>query len=87
MVIWKYTLPRTQRSVIAMPEGAQILHCENQNDEPFIWAMVDPDRSLENRNFLFVGTGQDFYETNLHHITTFLMSGGSYVWHVFEIIE
>jgi len=86
MVIWKYVLPRTQRSTIPMPEGAKILHADNQFDEPFIWAMVDPNRPIVDRRFLFIGTGADFYETNIKHISTFLIRGDSYVFHIFEIL-
>ena len=86
MIIYKYALPRTHRSTISMPEGAEILHVDNQFDEPFIWAMVDPNRPPVDRKFLFIGTGAEFYETNVKHISTFLVRGDSYVFHIFEIV-
>jgi hypothetical protein len=82
--IHKYRLYNT----IALPEGAQVLTVQLQEDEPYLWALVDDFNPFEKRNFQTVGTGWDLEAraySNRVYIATFQQNG--FVWHVFEILK
>lgn len=87
MRVYKYKLNWAYTQVI-LPIGAKVLHFDIQNNEPHIWALVDPDAPKENRLFLLVGTGHQFDHDpdDTEFIGTVLANGGALVWHVFEIL-
>jgi hypothetical protein len=78
--IYKYTLTPS----VEMPIGAEILDIQMQDDLIRMWALVDPNAPLEERRFETVGTGWSV-GAGLQHIKTF--QEGSFVWHVFEVIN
>ncbi len=83
--VWKFTIPLRDVVSIVMPRGAEIIHVANQFGTPTIWALVDPAESLVNREFRFAGTGHLIPEHHLgKHVGSFLMDGGSLVFHIFE---
>lgn len=58
--IWKYGIKKTDWQEIIMPAGAEILTVQWQNDEPCIWALVNPiEQRNETRIFEIFGTGQN----------------------------
>lgn len=75
--IWKYPILQqvdgllgvTDRPVIKMPHGAEILTVQVQlqptraidgfREVPTIWALVDPEAEVTNHGFLIVGTGNE----------------------------
>lgn len=67
---------------IQMPEGAEVLHVGVQDEKAMIWALVDPAKPLEIRNFHIYGTGHQIMEGTVHLGTAVLPSG--LVWHLFE---
>jgi hypothetical protein len=80
-VIYKYEVD----TIVTMPDKAEILTVQLQNGRPWIWALVDISEQLVERNFNIVGTGWELEEFNSKYIATF--QDGSYVWHVFEILD
>jgi len=83
--IWKYPLPWPPISDIIdidIPQGANVLHFETQNDKPYIWVLVDPHKPTKPRRFVLVGTGHPSPETG--YIGTTAMMGGRLVVHLFE---
>jgi hypothetical protein len=48
-----------------------------------IWAKVSPENELEKRQFLVVGTGHTFDDTDMVYIGTY--QDGPFVWHLFEV--
>lgn len=72
-----------------LPEGAKILDVQIQFDKPCLWALVNPENKLVKRKFRFAGTGHDITENpeNLEFISTFQISGGRGIFHIFEIKE
>ena len=70
---------------VSMPEGAQILTVQTQQESPQLWALVDPDAKMCIRKFRICGTGHNVEETNLLYINSFQLRGGSLVFHLFEI--
>lgn len=87
--IWKFEI-KTDKGNIEMPKDAEILSIQEQNNKPCIWALVNPDNETEERYFELFGTGHDVpcgmgIERNF--IGTFQLSGGVFVFHVFERIN
>lgn len=88
--IWKFQLePATALQCVEMPKGAKILSLQTQNNIPCIWALVNPDKNVEEEERIFVthGTG-DIISTNnlmqMQYIATYQIDEGEYVFHVFE---
>lgn len=81
-MIWKYTLQAFTE--LEIPSGAEVLDVQVQSGEPQLWALVDPNASLELRRFVFFGTGHPISKENLRYVSTFQMLGGALVFHVFE---
>lgn len=86
--IYKYKLELTDKQIILMPVGAQILCAQLQEYNPTLWAMVDTLSPLEERIIYTFGTGNPI---NIDHkdiyIGTVQTSNGRFVWHVFEGIN
>lgn len=80
--VYKYPLRKT----LSLPFGAEILCVQIQNDEPYIWAKVNPTAATETRKLLVVGTGHSIGYENTRYVGTFQQAGGALVFHVFEII-
>jgi hypothetical protein len=83
MVIWKFPLKR-EINTIEMPTGAMIMTVANQQDNPTLWAMVDPKAPKEVRTFQVIGTGFDFNQEGLTFLGTAHGIMGYMVFHVFE---
>lgn len=67
--IYKYPLPATEKAVVELPKGAQILRTEDVDGFFFLWAVVNinPDCEKENRYLEFYKTGQPI-ETPLENL-------------------
>jgi hypothetical protein len=88
LVVYKYALKPIVLNDVEMPEDSQVLHVDCQSNTFCIWALVNPDKKKVVRRFLTVGTGyplEQVYEDKLYFHGSFLMSGGAYVWHIFEV--
>lgn len=81
-VIWKFTFPFKKEFELEMPEDAYILDVQLQNSIPALWAICNTEARKEIRNFVLVGTGQEFNLTGLNYIGTFQIE--EFVWHLFE---
>ena len=80
--IWKYKV----ENIIEMPKEAEILSVQIQNGQMFnacIWVKVNPKNELEKRQFVVIGTGHSFDDTNYEYIGTY--QDGPFVWHCFEV--
>ena len=90
MTIWKFTLS-SSAPTIEMPADARILSVQSQFGDVCLWAMVDPDATKAVRQFRIFGTGQPISEPErpkrLSFIGTVQVSGGQFVWHVFEVVR
>lgn len=85
-VIWKYPLS-FGANFLHIPNGAEILSVQAQDNQPFLWALVDTDNQEEMRQFQFFATGQDIYDIPnyaLKYINTCQFDGGAFVFHLFE---
>ena len=82
--IWKYPL-NSMVSDIQMPMEAKVLTVQIQNDQPHMWAQVNPQNEMETRHFTVVGTGHDFDDKDMKYIGTF--QDIPMVWHLFEKVN
>ena len=55
--VFKYDVEVGDYFKINLPQGAQILKVEEQHGYPRLWALVDPQKPIECREFRFAGTG------------------------------
>ena len=78
--IYKYRLI-SNVTLMPLPEGATVVHVGNQDNHVTIWVRLDPNQRLEERTFMFVGTGQPFPEDAIYLGTAHV---GPFVWHVLE---
>jgi hypothetical protein len=85
--IYKYPLlAYVDRQQVQLPVGAEIVHVEQQNGVPTLWALVtsDPLWPTEFRTILFVGTGHTLPGEHHDHIGSY--TEGPFVWHVLELL-
>lgn len=82
-VVWKYPLKVNDHQLVAMPVGARPLCVQLQQGVPMLWALVDPEGEIKNRNVYMLGTGAGSLENpdDYKHIGTVQMDG--LVWHYF----
>lgn len=84
MKVFKYQIPVEASFSVEMPEEAQILCVQLQNDEPCIWAVVDPAKPIVRRLFYIRGTGHRIAEAaEAEYVGTFQYEGGTLVFHLF----
>jgi len=83
--IWKFPFETGDVIKIKMPEHAKIIHVETQNkNTPCMWAIVNPEEEQTERTFRVYGTGHPMDENvNQEYMGTYLLYGGSLVFHVF----
>ncbi len=91
--IYKYKLDTIDKQTIQLPKEAEILTIQTQNvgifEEPYLWALVDPNKQLENRVIEIFGTGHPVTcERDIHrkYISTYKLLDGRGVFHAFELI-
>lgn len=84
-IIYKYPLPwSVGPQTVAMPLGAQILHCGVQADTVTLWVLVSGDVGVfTQRTFRLYATGApgDFHIGD--YVGTVFVAHT--VWHVFEV--
>lgn len=85
--IWKFRLNISDQMIL-MPKGAEILCLQTQHEQPYLWVLVDPkEKTDEGRFFMTQATGEAFdSQIDRKYIGTYQLSGGTLVFHVFEIL-
>lgn len=80
--IFKYQLSITDTQIIKMPKGADPFTAQFQGDDLCVWAAVESDAELEDREFRIFGTGAPL---DLSGVFRFLntVQQGPLVWHIF----
>lgn len=85
--VWKFPLETMDRARVSMPYGSQILSFQSQYNVATIWALVDTNAPMVEREFLMVGTGHQHPVDAGAFIGTFQVSEGMFVFHVFEVVK
>jgi hypothetical protein len=85
MIVWKYVLKITDRQVLVMPDGAEILSVASQHGNLCLWAIVDEYKDKKERYIEIVGTGNPL-RVNPGFDRKFIGTAvvDPFVWHVFE---
>lgn len=91
MQIWRFPLGIVDKQEVNMPTCASILCVQTKDNEPCLWAEVDPDAPRENRMIEIFGTGKDIpCDMGVHrrYIGTFQTGQLTIlVFHVYERIN
>lgn len=85
--IRKYIVSLTDSQYIEMPQNAEILNLDIQNENLCLWVLVDHSEKKEKRLFEVFGTGSDiYYDMGIErkYIDTFMANNDSLVFHLFE---
>lgn len=86
--VWKYQITSNDYIEISLPIGAKVLSVHEQRGEVFIWILVNQEENVyETRKFRLAGTGHSISDENIKFIGTFQLYSGSFVGHLFEILE
>lgn len=87
MEIWKYGI-EIGKFDLAVPMGAQILHVNVIGGIAYFWAKVDPSCENETRVFEVFCTGQPIPNAQGYsYVGTFVLFGGGFVGHLFEVVK
>lgn len=83
--VYRYPLETKNEQVVLLPTGARILTVQQQNNNIFLYALVNPtyqnDQAFTIRIY---GTVQEISDSDeLEYINTVLLYGGRLVVHVF----
>lgn len=89
LAVWKFPVRFNDLTDVEMPDGAKILHVNDQYGVLCIWALVDPQQKKEIRQFRLAGTGHPISmpADKLIHVGSYLTAGGQLVFHLFEILS
>ena len=69
-------------------KDAKILCIQTQNETPCIWALVEPNSTVEKRTFEIFGTGHNIPEnSNRKYVGTYQLKDGQLTFHCFELLE
>ena len=79
MAVWKFELSPT--GLLYMPAISKPLHVGEQDDNIYLWALVDPTTPNVKWDFTIIGTGWTFNPPNYPFVGTVQMSNGL-VFHV-----
>ena len=81
--VWKYPLAIEVEQTIEVPDGANAMIVQLQENTPCIWFAVDPDAENIRRTIRMVGTGMAELDEQMSYLGTVQLDG--YVWHYFEV--
>jgi hypothetical protein len=81
--IFKYRVPLTDRAVVMMPRGAQVLSVQEQAGELTAWALVNSEQAREPVVFRVCGTGGPAEDVGAGYFISTVQMGG-FVWHIFR---
>jgi len=80
--IWKYPLAsQNGLQLIPMPSDSVVLRFGLQDDQPYVWAEVDPESEQAMKEFVIVGTGHKLPQGLFRYIGS--CEDGPFVWHLY----
>lgn len=82
--IHKYPVPMQDEFALSMPRRSQVLCAQVQDDQPFVWALVDTEFPYHERRFALCGTGHSAPEdtgSTWRYVGTFQL--GVFAGHLF----
>ena len=85
--VYKYTLTQAYHQRISMPGNARIIHVDVQHDMPCVWAEVELEVSPRDVELYIVQTGMPLPNGEIKYVGTFMLDGGYYVGHVYQLCQ
>jgi hypothetical protein len=82
--IWKKQLPNKGQNIVYVPEGYEILHVAEQNDNVCMWYCCEPGNPLVECKVFVIHTA-DLIPDNGRYIGTAISKSGNLVHHAFVI--
>jgi hypothetical protein len=83
MTIWKFPLEVIDLQVIRAPRGATPLKVMVQGGIPCLWMLVSPEAREIDIPVAIYGTGHPLRKCARKYVDSFMIDGGSLVFHVF----
>lgn len=85
ITIYKYAVEMREDFTLDLPQSAQFLDAQLQNDGVYLWARVDTNAPIRTYRFGVHGTGHPMTELtrSAPHIATFQLADGHLVFHLF----
>lgn len=81
--IWKYPLVINDSQKLNLPRGSRVLSVQLQHGQPTLWALVSDGFYKDELTISTRGTGHAIEEDLGRFVSTYQISGGSLVFHVF----
>ena len=83
--ILKYPLSIVDKQTISLPECAEILTVQTQQEMPFIWVIINTDnKTTEEKEIYTHGTGHEIEDVDSKkYLGTYQINGAALVFHVF----
>lgn len=82
LIVFKYPFGIEDEFEVEMPEEAEIVLVECQDNQPCIWAKVNTEAVVVARKFYLTGTGHELPHVPLSHVASFQQ--GQFVRHLWE---
>lgn len=77
------------KQALQLHEGYRILSVQSQFGSPCLWVLVDTNNVQVSVDIAIFATGEWIHDdcSRMRHIETFMLEGGGYVFHAFEVIK
>lgn len=80
-VVYKYPLDKT---LIKLPEGAEILHIATLAGKAYCWALIDPEVKLTQAYLYVFLTGEILPANKMEYVKTLILGEDALVIHIFK---
>lgn len=85
--IYKYHIPVTDKLEIELPKAYKILSFDTQDNDLYLWCLVDTNAEKNIVKFSVFGTGFEIKPeeiNNLEYVGTAQQNKGGLIWHLFK---
>jgi hypothetical protein len=82
-VIWKYPIDIVGEQKVTLRRGFTPLKVEVQDDQLFLWCLVDKHQPVKDYQVFVVGTGYEVSDTITEHMFVNTVHAWPFVWHIF----
>lgn len=83
IVVYKYWIARAATTNIVAPEGWKPLTVQIQDDNLYIWALVDTSQKTQSYRICVYGTGHEITDS-FAKVYLGTVQDSELVWHVFQ---
>ena len=87
LTIHKFPIPIQDEFIISYPLNARILCLKMQNNDPYIWILLDTSEEYVNHYFKLYRTGHEINYGAGTYFGTFVIEDYNFVGNLFEIFD